>query len=246
MAWCAIAWMIWKLSLPAAWSSRYHPLRGSSWKQGWIMKKQRKRKSSSGASGLPEYARKIHQARQHCGMDQKEFADMLAVGPSVISSWELGKYPPSAERYALLGNLVHPVGDALWFWEQAGIDRKRLLSAAAHIMMESGIELKPSSLNAKEAEEAKAFLEELEIHRHEIGGESHASIGSAEVSISTAMRLTGLLAPKLQELAKSGKLRARRVTPRGAYIYEFGSLLEYKKRPHGLHSNKQGEKEEKK
>ena len=61
-------------------------------------------------------------------LTQAEFAKSFGVTQSMISAWEAGRDSPSAEIWIMLGELAgYP--DCYWFYEQAGLDRQKLLAA---------------------------------------------------------------------------------------------------------------------
>lgn len=66
---------------------------------------------------------------------QAEFAKSFGVTQSMISAWEAGRDLPSAENWILLGELAgYP--DCYWFYEQAGLDRQKLLAATERTLKE--------------------------------------------------------------------------------------------------------------
>ncbi|GEM_PF-2961758 len=83
-----------------------------------------------------EWAEKIRQLRGN--RSQRAFATAVGgeVTPSLISSWEAGRYEPSAERYVLLGNMA-PYPDCYWFWGRGKVNRAAQLAAAEKVLSES-------------------------------------------------------------------------------------------------------------
>jgi transcriptional regulator with XRE-family HTH domain len=93
-------------------------------RKGNVRKRSRKRK----AKPRPEYSLRIERLRG--ALKQHEFAAKLLVSPSRVSEWESGKRPPTAEGFYRLGSIAPATEDALWFWNQAGLDDEKLLAAA--------------------------------------------------------------------------------------------------------------------
>lgn len=66
---------------------------------------------------------------------QAEFASQLGVTQPMISSWEAGRDEPTVENLLAFAELAgYP--DCFWFWERAGLNKQRLLSAAERIRKE--------------------------------------------------------------------------------------------------------------
>lgn len=179
-------------------------------------------------SGLPEYATHIEHARTRKGISQKQLAEILDVGQPVISSWERGVYPPSSKSLAALGNLFKY--DAIKFWEWAGIERKRLLIAAASEMLQCGVELKSDG-----SPEATALLKEIEywgIKRRPRGEPREVLMdrfaGEMEVTVESAARILELSPNEVLRLVKSGQVKARHIVPKGAPILVFRSVSDYR------------------
>jgi len=83
---------------------------------------------------------RIKDLRISRGLTQTEFADLLRVTQSMISEWEGDKTGPSPEAFIRLGNLA-PYPDNMWFWEQAGIDQRKLVDIAIEITKDAVREL---------------------------------------------------------------------------------------------------------
>lgn len=75
-------------------------------------------------------------------MSQAEFAKVLQVTQPMVSAWEAGKEgeTPSLGAYVRLGNLAE-YPDNVWFWQQAGLEESRMLSAAEKVLEERGAAL---------------------------------------------------------------------------------------------------------
>ena len=68
-------------------------------------------------------------------MTQAEFAKSFGVTQSMISAWEAGRDTPSAEIWIKLGEIAgYP--DCYWFYERAGLDRQKLLTATEQTLKE--------------------------------------------------------------------------------------------------------------
>jgi len=81
---------------------------------------------------------RISELRGTRGETQVEFAKVLEVTQPMISAWEGGSESPSPGAYMRLGNMAsYP--DNLWFWEQAGLDCKGMLSAAEKLLKDRGL-----------------------------------------------------------------------------------------------------------
>lgn len=86
-----------------------------------------------------EVSERIYGLRSKLGLTQAQLAGKVGVAQQSASDWEskTSDIMPSAESLARLGNLA-PYPDALWFWEQAGIDQDAMLSAATSLLKERG------------------------------------------------------------------------------------------------------------
>lgn len=190
------------------------------------MKMQRKSKS-----GLPEYAKRIESERTRHSLTQKQLGEILHVGQRVVSCWERGIYPPSGESFTALGNLFRH--DALWFYEQAGVDRRMLIAAALGPLMHFEIELKYGrehpEISAR-TKEGNALIENIHVAmvRTHDGGHALRASGPLEISTETAARILYLTPGEVLKLAKSGELQSRRVTPKGAPVFEMQSVLDHR------------------
>jgi transcriptional regulator with XRE-family HTH domain len=82
---------------------------------------------------------RIATLRSKRGETQAQFAAAVGVTQQSVSDWEskTGDAVPSADSYARLGNLA-PYPDCLWFWEQAGMSKDAMLSAASKRLKERG------------------------------------------------------------------------------------------------------------
>jgi len=63
--------------------------------------------------------------RKKLGLLQVQFAERVDVKQASVSRWENGSGEPSVENYIRMGNLADDA-DCIWFWEQAGVDVKRI------------------------------------------------------------------------------------------------------------------------
>jgi transcriptional regulator with XRE-family HTH domain len=75
-----------------------------------------------------EIAKRVTALKIYRGETQARFAATLEVTQPMVSAWEGGSDAPSPAFCVRLGNLA-PYPDNIWFWEQAGIDGKKMLSA---------------------------------------------------------------------------------------------------------------------
>jgi transcriptional regulator with XRE-family HTH domain len=83
----------------------------------------------------PQFGERINSVRTAKNLSQVEFADLLGVSQATVSAWESEDHPPSPEAYVRLGNLA-PFPDNMWFWQQAGLDKQGMLSAAERTLKE--------------------------------------------------------------------------------------------------------------
>jgi transcriptional regulator with XRE-family HTH domain len=83
----------------------------------------------------PQFGERIKSVRTARNLSQVEFADRLGVSQATVSAWESEDHPPSPEAYGQLGNLA-PYPDNLWFWQEAGLDPQKMLSAAEQTLKE--------------------------------------------------------------------------------------------------------------
>ena len=84
-----------------------------------------------GAKRLPEWAQRVRALRKgQLRLSQTQFAALLGLTVTTISSWETGLKEPSAEHYIKMANLATAV-QRLWFWEHVGIDLATVPGAAA-------------------------------------------------------------------------------------------------------------------
>jgi transcriptional regulator with XRE-family HTH domain len=85
---------------------------------------------------------RVKRLRLERHMSQAEFAKAIQVTQPMVSAWEAGKEgeTPSLGAYMRLGNLAgYP--DNVWFWQQAGLEENRMLSAAERVLEERGAAL---------------------------------------------------------------------------------------------------------
>ena len=66
-----------------------------------------------------------------------EFADLIGVGKTTVSEWEMGNNNPEGESWAAMANLA-PYPENIWFWRQAGVDIQAVLSATEKLLKEQG------------------------------------------------------------------------------------------------------------
>jgi transcriptional regulator with XRE-family HTH domain len=78
---------------------------------------------------------RIKSLREAEASTQEKFADLVGVSQATVSAWELEDVRPSSESWLQLGNLAR-YPENLWFWQQAGIDPEKMLSAAGQILKE--------------------------------------------------------------------------------------------------------------
>lgn len=77
-----------------------------------------------------EFAERVERIRRTLGMSQEALAEEFGISRPRVSEWESGKVEPSAEVLLKLADIAPELGDKLWFWEQAGIDKEQLLRTA--------------------------------------------------------------------------------------------------------------------
>jgi transcriptional regulator with XRE-family HTH domain len=93
------------------------------------------RKRSKGRKRPPtEVARRINALLARY-KDQKEFAEILGLSQTTISTWILGKAKPSPESWLKLGN-VAPEDEAQWFWEKGKDALDKLVLSAERYLVE--------------------------------------------------------------------------------------------------------------
>jgi transcriptional regulator with XRE-family HTH domain len=98
------------------------------------------KKIGSGKTGVSmkrngEIVRRIKLLRAERGENQKDFAKAMGVTQPMMSALEAGRDNPSPAFYLRLAS-VAPYPQNLWFWEQAGIDIKKLMSASGTFSQE--------------------------------------------------------------------------------------------------------------
>jgi transcriptional regulator with XRE-family HTH domain len=145
------------------------------------------------------------------GIDQKELGAILSVSQPVVSDWERGRYEPSARSLNLLGNLAH--GEhAIYFWQVAGVDPSRIDAAfGARIAARLPVSLSRGESNVPP--ELIAALPDLEWKK--------------ETSLPAAAQILRRSAAGVVSLIESGKIKARRVHPKGSYIVDLQSAIDY-------------------
>lgn len=89
-----------------------------------------------GRSGKPAWTEKIKSLRASLGMTQQDFAKQMNTFQTNVSAWESGNQNPSAETYLRLSELASSPSEALWFMQQAGLSRRKLLSIAGALLRE--------------------------------------------------------------------------------------------------------------
>lgn len=90
---------------------------------------------------LQESKKLILSIRKALQKTQKALAGDLGVSTIAVSDWERGVYPPSAESWAKLGNLVPDHRIAAECWKRARIDRDRMLQVSELLLKERGASL---------------------------------------------------------------------------------------------------------
>ena len=68
----------------------------------------------------------VNKIRTQLGLNQTEFASLVGVKQSVISTWEQGTASPSGQNYFKLGSIAQLEADREWLWQRAGIDLNAL------------------------------------------------------------------------------------------------------------------------
>src|SRR5689334_17376237 len=89
-----------------------------------------------GRSGNKSSAGRIRALRQALRMSQQAFAERMQTFQTNVSKWESGEQIPSAETYLRLSELAVSPSDSLWFMQQAGLSRQKLLSIAGALLKE--------------------------------------------------------------------------------------------------------------
>lgn len=64
----------------------------------------------------------VNKIRMQALLNQTDFAELVGVKQSVISTWEQGSALPSGQNFFRLGSLARDSKDREWLWSQAGID----------------------------------------------------------------------------------------------------------------------------
>jgi transcriptional regulator with XRE-family HTH domain len=85
---------------------------------------------------VPEWADRILNLTNQLKVTQAGLAERLGVSPATVSRWIQGKHEPTAEGYIALGNLA-PRGDAVYFWERAGMNVANLPDTGLHKLASS-------------------------------------------------------------------------------------------------------------
>lgn len=96
------------------------------------------------ASKPTEWAERIRELLEAAGLSQAELASKLESDSSqgtasqgTVSNWLRadGNYAPSSRMFAQLGNIAVEHGlDPLWFWEQAGFDRRAAIALTERML----------------------------------------------------------------------------------------------------------------
>jgi transcriptional regulator with XRE-family HTH domain len=144
--------------------------------------------------------------------DQKGLGELLSVSGATISDWLRGKFNPSAESLILLGNLAHGQ-QAIYFWTLAGIEPERIMAAVGTVMaarLPTNVAW-PGESNIPP--ELIAAFPELEWKN--------------ETSLAFAAEMLRLEPKEIAALIESGKIKARRVHPKGSYIVDVPSAMDY-------------------
>jgi SOS-response transcriptional repressor LexA len=68
----------------------------------------------------PVWAAKIHELREHLGLNQTSFGHKLQSSAIAVCRWERGVQEPSSHSYIEIGNLAGDPG-CWYFWERAGL-----------------------------------------------------------------------------------------------------------------------------
>lgn len=99
------------------------------------IKKIRSGKSRAAVKRENEIVRQIKLLRKERGENQKDFAKAMSVTQPMMSALEAGRDAPSPAFYLRLAN-VAPYPQNVWFWEQAGIDTKKMMAALGTMLQE--------------------------------------------------------------------------------------------------------------
>jgi DNA-binding transcriptional regulator YiaG len=166
----------------------------------------------TGKSQRADLPYEISQLRAGLRIDRKDLGRILAVSGTAVSDWERGKYEPSEGALILLGNLAHGA-QAIYFWQLAGIDRQRQI-AAVGADLASRLPINPAYPGESNIPpEFIAAFPELEWKN--------------EMFIDAAADMIRLTPRQLEALIESGKIKARRIHPKGSYIVEVQSAMDY-------------------
>ncbi len=160
------------------------------------------RKSNSKTT---QWAGKIKALRWNRRLTQESLARALDVDKSAVSGWEQGRFEPSLKTLISLVGLSNSE-DALWFLDRVGIDRTRILSAAAHIFRERNVYLSP----------------------HQMASVPEMEVAPAEVTTEQAARILNANSRQVLKLIKSEKVKARRIGR--LYLIRFDSLMDVRQR----------------
>lgn len=94
------------------------------------------RRRLTGVNKKRENAKRIRRLREKIlQLNQGEFAAKIPVARSRVSEWEAAKRTPSAEHLYRLGSIAPASEDTLWFWNQAGLDEQKILTAARKLAL---------------------------------------------------------------------------------------------------------------
>ncbi len=104
------------------------------------MRKRSRRQADEIARRRAEIGGRIKALRECFGGNQGALAAKLgAKGYTTISAWESGQNIPSSEMYVQLGNLAAELKlypQAIWFWQEAGVNKARMFSTVHTILRE--------------------------------------------------------------------------------------------------------------
>jgi transcriptional regulator with XRE-family HTH domain len=153
------------------------------------------------ARGTFDIPREIETLRDHYRWSQSELAKALGVSQGAVSDWERGQYPPSADVLIKLGNIAS-TGAATGFWMGAGLDMTRVLGTVGSLLSMHDV--------SATSEQLSKFPELLM---------------AVEIGVSTAERILRLPTKAVLELAKSGKIKARRVG--STYTFDYGAVVDF-------------------
>lgn len=163
----------------------------------------------------------IRGLRKALWMKQDAFARALGIARSLVATCEADHRIPTTDMYLRLGNFAVDKKfyfDAIWFWEQAGLDSSRILAVAGHILRERGLHLSPEQL---------VYVPQMEFPGH-------------EVDLETAARILAVSTQDVLRLARRGEVTSRRL---GKFpTFDFTSIAKYVTRRRELTERKESKK----